>query len=440
MDATKLINPHNRLNPDDKLVVRESEHYFLDLSQTAEDLLDYLEERQHYWRPNVVKFTRNLINQGIESGLRGRAYTRDLNWGIPVPVEGWEHKRIYVWFEAVNGYFTASVEWAKNRGEPDAWKKWWYNPESKIYNFIGKDNIPFHTMIWPAELIGISGLYNDGDDTPINLPYDVPANEFITFEGKQFSKSRNWAVWVPDVLSRYQADALRFYIARTFPETSDSDFSWENFQTRVNNELVAAWGNLVNRMLGFAYKRFDAAVPEHGELTEDDQAIIARSEAAFDEIGNLLERVKLKEALDQVLALTREANAYLDKREPWKTIKEDREDAAKSVYTILRVIDNLKVLFAPFLPFSSQQVHEYLGYDGQLFGDLNIETFEEPTRSHRALVYDPSKAIGCWETSTLQPGQKLRKPSALFVKLDPEIVEQERSYLGAPRVESPIEV
>lgn len=440
MDATKLINPYNRSNPDDKLVVRESEHYFLDLSQTAEDLLDYLEARQHYWRPNVVNFTRNLINQGIESGLRGRAYTRDLDWGIPVPVEGWEHKCIYVWFEAVNGYFTASVEWAKNVGEPDAWKKWWYNPDAKIFNFIGKDNIPFHTVIWPAELIGISGLYNDGDDGSINLPYDVPANEFITFEGKQFSKSRNWAVWVPDVLSRYQADALRFYIARTFPETSDSDFSWENFQTRVNNELVAAWGNLVNRMLGFAYKRFDGIVPEHSELTEDDQAIIARVEGAFDEIGNLLERVKLKEALDQVLAFTREANAYLDKREPWKTIKVDREDAAKSVYTILRVIDNLKVLFAPFLPFSSQQVHEYLGYDGQLFGDLNIESYEETTRSHQALVYDPTKAIGRWEHSALQPGQALRKPSALFVKLDPEIVEQERSFLGEARVESSIEM
>jgi methionyl-tRNA synthetase len=439
MDATKLINPHNRLNPEDKLIVKESEHYFLDLSQTSEKLLDYIQEREHYWRPNVVKFTRNLINQGVERGLRGRAYSRDLDWGIPVPVEGWEDKCIYVWFEAVNGYFTASVEWAKNKGEPDEWKKWWYNPDAEIYNFIGKDNIPFHTVIWPAELIGISGLYNEGDDTPINLPHNVPANEFMNVEGKQFSKSRNWAIWMPDVLARYQPDAARFYIARSFPENSDTDFSWDGFLTRVNNELVAAWGNLVNRMLGFAYKRFDGIVPEHEELTELDQDIIARSEAAFDEIGELLEQVKLKEALDQTLALTREANAYLDKREPWKTIKVDAADAAKAVYTILRVIDNLKTLFAPFLPFSSQKVHEFLGYDGQLFGDLDIKTYQESTRSHKALVYDPSKAIGRWEKSTLAPGQQLCKPSALFVKLDPEIVEQERQFLGQPRIEPPIE-
>ncbi len=439
MDATKLIEPRNRSNPDDKLVVRESEHYFLDLSKTAEDLLDWLEQQQQHWRPNVVNFTRNLIKQGIEEGLRGRAYTRDLNWGVPVPLEEWENKCIYVWFEAVNGYFTASVEWARNRGEPDAWKQWWYNPKAETYYFIGKDNIPFHTVIWPAELMGVSGLYNDGDETPINLPYDVPANEFMNIEGKQFSKSRNWAIWLPDILERYQADALRFYTARSFPESADTDFSWEGFHTRVNNELVAAWGNLVNRMLGFAYKRFDGVVPEYDHLTDEDEAMIARSEAAFDEVGALLEQVKLKEALAKALGVVREANGYLDRREPWKTIKVDQADAARSVYTILRVIDNLKIVLAPFLPFSSEDLHRYLGYDGQLFGDLNIETFEEETRSHSALVYDPTKATGRWEKSGLQPGHKLNKPSPLFVKLEPEIVEQERSLLGQPREEKPIE-
>ena len=440
IDATQLIAPHNRLNPTDKLIVRESEHYFLDLSLTAATLLNYLAANQERWRPNVVKFARNLINQGIESGLRGRAYTRDLDWGVAVPVAGWEDKRIYVWFEAVNGYLSASIEWAKIQGQPDAWKKWWYNPAAETYYFIGKDNIPFHAVIWPAELIGVSGLYNDGDDTPINLPYDVPANEFMNIEGKQFSKSRNWAIWIPDILERYQADAVRFYIARSFPETSDTDFSWEGFHTRINNELVATWGNLVNRMLAFAYKRFDGVVPEYDELTTADQEVIAHSEAAFDEIGALVERVKIKEALNQILALTKEANGYLDRREPWKIIKTDRADAARSVYAILRVIDNLKTLYAPFLPFSSQQAHEYLGYDGQLFGDLRIETYAESSRSHKALVYDPRPAMGHWEKSNLRPGQKLREPAALFVKLDPIVVEQERGYLGQPRVENPIVV
>ncbi|TVR22940.1 MAG: methionine--tRNA ligase [Anaerolineaceae bacterium] len=438
MDATKLIDPHNRNDPDDRLIVRESEHYFLDLSQTAQGLLEYLKQNQERWRPNVVNFTRNLIKKGVDEGLRGRAYTRDLDWGVSVPLEGWEDKRIYVWFEAVNGYFTASVEWAKNIGQPDEWKKWWYNPDAETYYFIGKDNIPFHTVIWPAELIGINGLYNDGDDTPLNLPYNVPANEFMNIEGKQFSKSRNWAIWAPDVLARYQADALRFYVARSFPESSDTDFSWEGFVTRVNNELVAAWGNLVNRMLGFAYKRYAGVVPAYDTLTEQDQAIIARSEEAIERVGALIERVRLKEGLDVALGVVREANAYLNETEPWKTIKTDEAGAARTVYTILRVIDNLKTALAPYLPFSSQEVHEYLGYDGQLFGDLNIVEYAEEMRSHRALVYDGSAAIGRWEVSALQSGQKLRKPSPLFTKLDEDVVEYERGFLGKPREEMPI--
>ncbi|MAS36516.1 MAG: methionine--tRNA ligase [Anaerolineaceae bacterium] len=440
MDATKLIDPHNRSNPDDKLIVRKSEHYFLDLSQTSDALLQYLETHQDHWRPNVLSFTRNLIKQGVEEGLRGRAYTRDLDWGVPVPLEGWDNKRIYVWFEAVNGYFTASVEWAKNNGQPAAWKDWWYNPDAKIYNFIGKDNIPFHTVIWPAMLIGIDGIYSEDSDRKLNLPYDVPANEFMNIEGKQFSKSRNWAIWLPDILERYQADAIRYYVAMSFPESRDSDFDWDGFLSRVNNELVAAWGNLVNRVLGFAYKRFDGKVPAYDELTDADQAIIARAEAGFDQIGELLAQVKLRDALIAAMDIVRDANAYLTEHEPWKRIKDDPASAARTVYTTLRVIDNLKILLAPFLPFSAQDLHEYLGYDGQLFGELNIEDYQESTRDHKALVYDGSTATGTWTRSDLQPGQALREPSALFTKLDPEIVEQERAYLGAPRDEHEIVV
>ena len=438
LDATRLINPHNRSNPDDKLIVRKSEHYFLDLSQTSQALLQYLEQHQDHWRPNVISFTRNLITQGVTEGLRGRAYTRDLDWGVPVPLEGWDNKRIYVWFEAVNGYFTASVEWAKNNNQPDEWKKWWYNPQAKIYNFIGKDNIPFHTVIWPAMLIGINHIYNAGDDTPLNLPYDVPANEFMNIEGKQFSKSRNWAIWLPDVQERYQPDAIRYYVAMSFPESRDADFDWDGFLSRVNNELVAAWGNLVNRVLGFAYKRFDGKVPEYDALTPADEAIIARAEAGFEQVGSLLAQVKLRDALLAAMDIVRDANAYLTEREPWKRIKEDPADAARTVYTTLRVIDNLKMLLAPFLPFSAQTLHEYLGYDGQLFGELNIVEYAEETRNHKALVYDGSNAIGTWAKSELKPGQPLREPAALFIKLDPEIVEQERAYLGAPRDEHDI--
>lgn len=440
MDATKLINPRSRNNPDDELVVRQTEHYFLALDKFADQILKYLDGYQDNWRPNVTKFSQNFV----KDGLHGRPITRDIDWGIPVPLEGWDEKRLYVWFEAVMGYFTASVEWAKNIGKPDEWKKWWYNPDALIYNFIGKDNIPFHTIIWQAELFGVDGIYNEDDedygDARLQLPFDVPANEFMNIEGQQFSKSRNWAIWLPDMLETYQADAVRFYVARTFPERQDSDFSWDGFLARVNNELLAAWGNLVNRMMGFAYKRYDGKVPTYDELTEADQAIIAKTEAGFTTIGELIDKVQLKEALEQTLGLAREVNVWLDTREPWKTIKVDEADAARSVYTALRCIDNLKILFAPFTPFSSQQVHEMLGYDGQLFGELRIETYQEETRDHKALIYDGSNAIGTWAKSDLPQGQALQKPSPLFTKLDPDIVDEERGKLGQPRDEKPIVV
>jgi methionyl-tRNA synthetase len=436
MDVTKLINPRNRNNPDDGLVIRESEHYFFDLPAFSDRLLTYIEKHEPHWRANAVNFTRNFI----QDGLLPRAVTRDIAWGINVPLEGWEDKRLYVWFEAVMGYFTASIEWAKYvKGDPDAWKQWWYNPDAKIYNFLGKDNVPFHTIIWPAELFGVDGIYNDGDDTPLSLPYDVPANEFMNIEGKQFSKSRNWAIWLPDILERYQPDAIRYYVSAVMPETKDADYAWEGFLNRVNNELVAAWGNLVNRMVGFAYKRFDGQVPTYDKLTEADEAIIARVESGFEEVSTLIEQVKLREALNVVMGLTRETNQYLDRREPWKTFKTDPTDAARSVYTVLRCIDNLKTMFAPWLPFSSQQVHTFLGYEGQIFGDLNIQTIQEETRDHLVLVYDATNAIGKWEVSQLQSGQVLNKPAPLFVKLEPEIVEAERQYLGQPREERPIE-
>ena len=441
LDAVQLIDPHSRSNPSDRLIRRQAEHYFLALDQFAERILEYLDAHQGWWRPNVSRFSQNFVKEG----LRGRPITRDIDWGVAVPLPGWDEKRLYVWFEAVMGYFSASIEWAHSIGKPDEWKKWWYNPNAKIYNFIGKDNIPFHTIIWPAELFGIDGIYNqDAQDGALyggqrlQLPYDVPANEFMNIEGQQFSTSRNWAVWLPDLLERYQADAIRFYVARTFPERQDSDFSWEGFLARVNNELLAAWGNLVNRMLGFAYKRFEGAVPHYDELSAADRAIIAKTEAGFEAVGALLAEVRLKEALESTLALARAVNGWLDGRAPWRSIKSDPADAARAVYAALRCIDSLKTLFAPFIPFSSQQVHVMLGYEGQLFGELEIKTLHEESRDHLALCYDADKAAGRWQPSRLPAGQALRKPVPLFVKLEPEIVEAERRHLGQPRAEKPI--
>lgn len=438
MDVTRLIDPHNIENPDDKLVQKTTEHYFLQLDAFIEALQAYLAEHKHHWRANVTNFSENFVKD-----LRPRPITRDIDWGIDVPLDGWEEKKMYVWFEAVMGYFTASVEWAQFvRDEPDAWKNWWYNPDAEIYNFIGKDNIPFHTVIWQAELMGVNGIYNEGEDrthdADLQLPYDVPANEFMNIEGKQFSKSRNWAIWLPDILERYQADAIRYYTIRTFPESTDSDFAWQGFYERVNNELLAAWGNLVNRMSGFAYKRFDGKVPTYDELPEADQAIIDKVRGGFETVGDLIEKVKLRQALETTLLLSQDVNAWLNEREPWRAFKVDPDDAARSVYAALQCICDLKTLFAPFVPFSSQQVHEMLGFEGQLFGKLSIEEFHESERSHKALVYNHAGAIGVWEPQDLPQGQALRQPKPLFTKLEPEMVDEEQARLGQPRVENDI--
>jgi methionyl-tRNA synthetase len=428
LDALELIEPHSKTDGSTP-IVRETEHFFFDLPAFADQLLAYLDRYKDRWRPNVYTFAHNFI----EGGLKGRAVTRDVEWGIPVPLPGWETKRLYVWFEAVMGYLTASIEWANNIGQPEAWKDWWYNPDAKIYNFIGKDNIPFHTIIWQAELLGVKQLYEDDSSKQLNLPYDVPANEFMNIEGAQFSKSRNWAVWLPDILERYDPDAIRFYVAAAMPEARDSDFSWSEFVRRNNDELVAAWGNLANRVLSFAYKHFDGQVPDPGELGSLDQELIARVEAGFESIGGLLESVKLRAALQEALALAREVNSYLD-HSPWfSVIKEDRQAAARTVYTALRAIDSLKMLFAPFLPFSSERLHHMLGYEQPIFGELQIETFEESERSHEALTYHAGRASGRWQASELAPGQKLQSPEPLYRKLDDELIEQERGRLGAPR-------
>jgi methionyl-tRNA synthetase len=428
LDALELINPRSKTDGSEP-VIRETEHFFLDLPAFSGQLLAYLERQSENWRPNVINFARNFI----EGGLKGRPVTRDVEWGIPVPLEGWDSKRLYVWFEAVMGYFTASVEWANMTGQPDAWKDWWYNPEAKIFNFIGKDNIPFHTVIWQAELLGVGSIYDEPDNRPLNLPYDVPANEFMNIEGAQFSKSRNWAIWLPDILERYHPDAIRFYVAAAMPEARDSDFSWSEFVRRNNDELVAAWGNLANRVLSFAYKQWEGVVPEPGELRPDDRALLEGIEAGFDTIGTKLSEVKLRAALNEALALAREVNAYLDQAPWFSVIKDDRQAAATTVYTALCAIDSLKILFSPFLPFSSEQLHQTLGYEDNLFGEIHIETQQETERSHEVLVYDGSSARGHWEPSQLQPLQTISKPEPLFPKLEEEVIEMERAKLGQPR-------
>lgn len=427
LDALDLIDPRSKIDGSQP-IVRETEHFFLDLPAFSEQLLTYLESHADHWRPNVINFARNYV----EAGLKGRPVTRDIEWGIPVPLEGWDEKRLYVWFEAVMGYFSASVEWAQITGQPAAWKDWWYRPDARGYCFIGKDNIPFHTLIWQAELIGVERIYEEDENLRLNLPFDVPANEFMNIEGAQFSKSRNWAVWLPDILQRYDPDAIRYYVTAVMPETRDSDFSWADFVRRNNDELVATWGNLANRVLSFAYKHWEGLVPEPGDLRPEDQALLEQVESGFETVGRLIEEVKLRAALQETMRLAREVNGYLD-RSPWfGVIKKDKQAAATTVYTALRAIDSLKVLFSPFLPFSSERLHTMLGYTQPIFGDIMIEQVAEKEHTHEVLTYDPSPATGNWTPGNLEAGRALQKPEPLYKKLDDSIVEEERSRLGRP--------
>ena len=381
--------------------------------------------------PNVL---RQSLGQIKADGLRGRPITRDLEWGIPVPIENWDDKCLYVWFEAVIGYLSATIEWCKVNGKPDEWREWWHNPDSKTFYFIGKDNIPFHAIIWPAELIGLEDTFDEmmGKDwkEPFVLPYDVPANEFMNLEGQKISGSRNWAVYGRDFLERYDPDPLRYYLTVNMPESKDTDWSWGDFFSRNNDELVATWGNLANRVLSFAYKHWEGVVPEPGELQPADKEILEKVEAGFETVASELEAVRLRAAIGEAMRLASEVNKYLDQSAPWKAIKTDKEAAGRIVYTAMRAIDSLKVLFSPFLPFTSEKLNTYLGYSGQLFGDQKIELQKDELGEHTVLRYDPEKATGEWKPSTLQPGQKFLQPQPLFKKLDKSIVEEERARLG----------
>ncbi|MEN6478222.1 MAG: methionine--tRNA ligase [Anaerolineales bacterium] len=416
LDALELISPRCKLCGSTP-VIRETEHFFLDLAQFNEPLKAWIADKTE-WRPNVRNFSLNMLNEG----LRGRAITRDIQWGIPVPVPGYEDKRIYVWFDAVIGYYAASVEWAHNRGTPELWHEWWdADKEARAYYFIGKDNIFFHTLIWPAMLLGYGNC---------QLPYDVPANEYLTLEGRKISSSRNWAVWAPDYLSRYDPDPLRYYLTAQAPEAADADFSWQEYLDRNNNELVGTWGNLAHRMLTYAFKNFDAQVPTPGEFTALDRELQATITAAFDAVAADLDACRFRAALAKAMGAAREANRYLDAAAPWKIIKSDRERAATVTYVALWAIDSLKTLLLPFLPFSSQRLHTYLGYTDDLFGTQEVATYREGDQTHLGLTYHCPSEGDRWRPSELRPGQALLAPKPLFVKLEPEIVAQELARLG----------
>ena len=391
--AAELINPHSKLDHS-ALELRTTEHYF------------------------------------IEQGLIGRAVTRDMDWGIAVPVDGYDGKVLYVWFEAVIGYLSASVEWAKNNGTPDAWRNWWQNDAARASYFIGKDNIPFHAVMWPAQLLGTRGLYNDDMEQHLNLPYDVPANEFMNMEGRKISGSMNWGVWMLDALERHDPDPLRYYLTAVMPETRDSDWSWQGYLDRNNSELVGNWGNLVNRVLNMTNRYFKGAVPDPGELTSQDTDLLAAIDAGFDTVAQLYDACKFRAVVQENLRLSTLVNTYLEETKPWTAAKTDMTATARSLYTSIQAINALKLFWAPILPYTSQRLHDLLGYEGTLFGDQVVETYTEATRSHIGLTYKNGLERNIWQRTDIPIGHQLPKPQPLFKKLDPSIVADELARLG----------
>jgi methionyl-tRNA synthetase len=420
LDPVDLINPRSRINGEVPKFV-ETEHFFLDLPALAGSLGKWLGNRTD-WRPNVLKFSQNLLED-----LRPRAITRDLDWGVPVPLDGWRDqpmKRLYVWFDAVIGYLSASVEWAHRIGDPDAWQQWWIDPEALSYYFMGKDNIVFHSVIWPGILLGHNGQGDHGGTVgpmgDLRLPDEVVSSEYLTMSGAKFSTSRNKVIYVRDFLRDFGPDALRYFIAVAGPENNDSDFTWDEFVRRTNFELANEWGNLVNRSVSMAHKN-NGAVPTPGPLTDLDHGLLQTSRASFDVVGDLLRRNRFKAAISEAMRVAGAANKYLSDAEPWK-LKDDPERRDTVLHTALQVVSDVNTLMTPFLPHAAQKVHEALGGSGVWAAEPEIrEVGEEGGPDYPVIMGDYAGEQARWASVPVEPGRPLSKPTPLFPKLDEKL-------------------
>ncbi len=424
LDAIDLINPHSRINGETPAFV-ETEHLFLDLPAFTETLGKWLATKTD-WRPNVLRFTQNLVDD-----MRPRPITRDLDWGIPIPLDGWRDqpmKKFYVWFDAVIGYFSASVEWARRSGNPDAWQKWWNDPAARGVYFMGKDNITFHAQIWPTLLLGHNGAGDHGGEPgtygTLNLPSEIASSEFLTMSGSKFSTSRGRVIYVQDFLREFGPDSLRYYIAAAGPETQDVDFTWDEFVRRTNFELANEWGNLVNRSISMANKNV-GAVPAPTRPVAADEELKALSRNAFAVVGENLRRAKFRAAMGEVMRVAQAANKYLSDQEPWKR-KDDPERRDTILHTALQVVSDVNTMFTPFLPHSAQQVHQALGGTGVWAAQPEIRQVDDldlPDRRYPILTGDYAAEQARWESTPIEVGRPLDKPTPLFQKLDPSLGE-----------------
>ncbi|MGB7449442.1 MAG: methionine--tRNA ligase [Ornithinimicrobium sp.] len=436
LDPTDLGDPHSKINGETPDFV-QTQHFFLDLPSLAQALGEWLDEREAsgLWRPNVIKFSQNILEE-----IKPRAMSRDIDWGIPIPLDGWREeptKRLYVWFDAVIGYLSASIEWARRQGEPDRWREWWNDPEALTYYFMGKDNITFHAQIWPAELLAHNGRGAKagpvGPFGELSLPTEVVSSEFLTMEGRQFSSSRGVVIYVHDVLQRYQVDALRYFLCAAAPENNDSDFSWPEFVKRTNNELVAGWGNLVNRTASMIAKNI-GSIPSAGPMEPVDERLLGHIRRGFDDVGALMAAHRQRAALAEVMRLVGEANAYVSATEPFKLKGEDQRERLHTVLHVLaQAVVDLNTMLSPFLPHSSNAVHTALGGQGQFMPMPRIEEvhdLDEPGRDTYPIITGDYRGVPRWAHRPVAVGAAVVKPTPIFTKLDPSVVQQERARLG----------
>ncbi len=437
LDPQDLIDPVSKVSGQAPRF-EVTDHYFLDVPALAEKLGEWLDdvEATGEWRPNVIVFSKHLLED-----VRPRAMTRDISWGIPVP--GWEdqpNKRLYVWFDAVIGYLSASVEWARRRaaagkGTAEDWRKWWNDPEALSYYFMGKDNIVFHSQIWPAELLAYNGEGSRGGEPGklgrLNLPTQVVASEFLTMEGKKFSSSKNVVIYVRDVLSRYQPDALRYFISIAGPESSDADFTWAEFVRRNNSELVAGWGNLVNRTAAMIAKNF-GEIPTSGQPEEVDAELLDAVRNGFATVGESIANHGQRAALTEIMRLVGEANAYVAKTEPFKLkAPEQRERLATVLHTLAQAVWDLNTMMSVFLPHSSNAIDRVFGGKGDLAPMPRLEEAEDLDGGDPyPIITGDYSSVRPWAPSEVAPGTPVAKPTPVFAKLDEAVVAEELERLG----------
>ncbi len=401
-EPTELINPKSKITGETP-VLRETSHWFFPLGKYQEWLENYIDEmnKKYGWKDNVLQQCRSWFNDG----LKDRAVTRDLDWGVKVPLENSEGKVLYVWFEAVLGYISATKELSAKKNQPELWRNYWQDPGTKYIAFIGKDNIVFHAIMFPAML----KAWNDGNEDKYIYPQNVPANEFLNFEGKKFSKSRGWGIDVIEFLEMFPADPLRYTLAANLPENKDTDFYWKEFQARNNNELADILGNFVNRTFTFAHKHFEGKVPKRGELLPIDNEMLKANKEFPEKISALLEKFKIKDAVLEMMNLARTANKYFNDTEPWKTVKSDKERCGTTINISLQTVYTLAEVFYPVIPFAA----------AKMFKMLNAEKTD---------WFSAGEA-------KLPEGHRLNKAEILFRKIEDKVIEEQIAKLPATEEE-----